>query len=128
MQPTCVIFDTPIKIWLPQKEGLFRCNQNVTLAAGAKKGTDEVDVSKFPLQLCSSIVAKAFFAFQDASWQVDRIWSPFVENSPHAVLDLKRSYFVLLPFSQYISCSLFHFENTLLVCSFILTISGAVKP
>ena len=100
----------------------------MTLAAGAKKGTDEVDVSKFPLQLCSSIVAKAFFAFQDASWQVDRIWSPFVENSPHAVLDLKRFYFVFLPFSQYIPYLLYHFENTFLSGSFILTISGAVKP
>ena len=97
------------------------------MGAGTKSGTDEVDVSKFPLQLGSSIVAKAFFIFQDASWQVDRIWSPFVENSPHAVLDLKRSYFVFLPFSQYIPCLLFHFENTLLLCSIILTISGAVK-
>ena len=61
MQPTCVIFDTPIKIWLPQKEGLFRCNQNVTLAAGAKKGTDEVDVSKFPLQLHSFLDCCQFF-------------------------------------------------------------------
>ena len=98
------------------------------MGAGAENRTDEVDVSKFPLQLGSSIVAKAFFAFQDASWQVDRIWSPFVENSPHAVLDLKRSYLVFLQFSQYISCLFFHFENTLLLCSFILTISGAVKP
>ena len=97
------------------------------MGAGAENRTDEVDVSKFPLQLGSSIVAKAFFAFQDASWQVDRIWSPFVENSPHAVLDLKRSCFVFLPFSQYIPCLLYHFENTLLLCSIFLTISGAVK-
>ena len=62
------------------------------MGAGTENRTDEVDVSKFPLQLGSSIVAKAFFIFQDASWQVDRIWSPFVENSPHAVLDLKRCY------------------------------------
>ena len=102
MQPTCVILRTLSKLWLPQKVGLFRCSQNVSMGAGAKKGTDEVDVSKFPLQLGSSIVAKAFFIFQDASLQVDRIWSPFVENSPHAVLDLKRSCFVFLPFSRYI--------------------------
>ena len=77
--------------------------------------------------IVSSIVAN-FFALQDASWQVDRIWSPFVENSPHAVLDLKRSYLVFLLFSQYIPCLLYHFENTFLSGSFILTISGAVKP
>ena len=34
------------------------------MGAAAENGTDEVDVSKFQLQLGSSIVAKAFFAFQ----------------------------------------------------------------
>ena len=38
------------------------------MGAGAENRTDEVDVSKFPLQLGSSIVAKAVFALQDASW------------------------------------------------------------
>ena len=33
----------------------------MSMGAGTENGADEVDVSKFPLQLGSSIVAKAFF-------------------------------------------------------------------